>query len=248
MRIVFDRGDLRLNASTEDDLLHPEALETWCEARALCESCIDVLPPDEAEATCQRLAETATHGLTAGRDNRVIVDFREVKRKMRDADETLRGKIVGQAIAISLICLAIGFAVGIVWILAEPYRPWSLLPPGLDLWANYALLVLGWAGFTLVGFSIGWLFLVNAVVRNQDQAGVVKQAISLRQRNANVAYNSLLCLIIVIAMFFFGGFEKINEGLSEQLISAPWAILLGLVVSVAESVLFDRIRGFFSLS
>jgi hypothetical protein len=247
MRIVFDRGDLRLDVGA-GDALHPEALETWCEARALSETCIDALPPDEADATCQRLADTATHALTAGRDDRVIADFRKVKRRMRDVDETLRRKIVGQALAIALICLAIGFAAGIVWILVEPYSPWSLLPYGLDLAANYVLLVLGWAGFTLVGFSIGWLFLVTAVVRNQDQAGVVKQAVSLRQRNAYVAYNGLLCLIIVIAMFFFGGFEKINKELSEQLISAPWAILLGLVASVAESVLFDRIRGFFTLS
>lgn len=89
---------------------------------------------------------------------------------------------------------------------------------------------------------------MTAVVRIQDRAGVVKQATSLRQRKAHVVYNTLVCLIIVIAMFFFGGFEQINEELSQQLISAPWAILLGIVVGVAEPALFERVRDFFKLS
>ncbi|ASP54331.1 hypothetical protein [Sinorhizobium meliloti] len=247
MRIVFDRGSLRLHVET-GDTLHSESLEIWREACALGETCINALPSDEADTTCRLLAETATHALTAGRDDRVIADFRNIETRIRAADDALRTKIADQAVATFLVCLAIGFAAGIVWILVEPYAPWSLLPHGLDLAANYILLVLGWAGFTLVGFSIGWLFSMTAVVRIQDRAAVVKQATSLRQRKAHVVYNTLVCLIIVIAMFFFGGFEQINEELSQQLISAPWAILLGIVVGVAEPALFERVRDFFKLS
>ena len=247
MRIVFDRGDLRLDVTT-GDVLHADALEVWSEARTLSATCLDVLPEEAVGDTCELLAKTATYALAAGRDNKVMADFWLVKRRIRDADQDLRRKIVDRGFVISLICAAVGLLAGIVWITLEPYRPWNLLPTGHQLWVNYTLLVLGWSGFTLVGFSIGWLFLITAVVRNQDPAGVIKQDISLRQRKAHVFYNALLCLLIVIAMFFFGGFEKINKILSEQLISAPWAILLGLVASVAETVLFERIRGFFVLS
>jgi hypothetical protein len=94
----------------------------------------------------------------------------------------------------------------------------------------------------------GWIFLVTAVVRIHDRMDIVKQAVSLRQRMAHIVYNATLCLIIVIVMFFFGGFDQINEALSQQLTSAPWAILLGLVAGVAEPALFERIRGFLKLS
>ncbi|HEY6633156.1 MAG TPA: hypothetical protein VIZ90_17035 [Rhizobiaceae bacterium] len=247
MRIVFDRSDLRLDVVLGGPL-HPEALETWREACELSKTCINVLSPADANTTCEALAGTATHALTAGRDDRVIADFRKVRRSLQDADETLRRDTVRQAMAISLICLTIGLAAGGLWIWMAPHAPWSNLPDGLDLAANYVLLVLGWAGFTLVGFSIGWLFQVAAVVRHQDQAQTIKKAISLRQRNAYILYNSLLCTIIVITMFFFNGFEKINAILSQQLTSAPWAILLGLVAGVIDSALFDRIREFFKLS
>lgn len=248
MRIAFDRGDLRLHTEP-GDLLHADALETWREACELSKTCIDVLPSDQADATCETLAGTATRALTAGRDDRVIADFRKVRQSLRDADETLRKESVDHAFAISTICLTVGLVAGVFWILLEPLAPWGVLPEGLDLAFNYVLLVLGWAGFTLVGFSIGWLFSVAAVVRKQDRAGTVKQAVSLRQRKAYIVYNSLLCTIIVIAMFFFGGFEKISDGLSQQLISAPWAILLGLIAGIAPTeALFERIRDFIKLS
>ena len=230
-------------------LCTPEALEIWREACELSKTCIDVLPSNEVDATCDTLAGTATHALTAGRDDRVIADFRKVERRLRDADESLRKNTVNQALVISLICMAVGLAAGGFWISVAPHAPWSVLPDGLDLALNYVLLVLGWAGFTLVGFSIGWLFSVAAIVRTTNRAGTVKQAISLRQRKAYVVYNSMLCMIIVIAMFFFGGFEKISEGLSQQLISAPWAILFGLIAGIAElAALFERIRDFLKLS
>lgn len=248
MRIVFDRDDLRLDV-VPGDPLHPDALETWREACELSKTCIDVLPSDEADATCNKLAEIATRALTTGRDAQVIADFRKAKRKILDADEALRKKSVNLAFKTSLINLAVGFAAGIVWLLVEPYAPWGWLPRGMDLAANYVLLVLGWAGFTLVGFSIGWLFQTAAVVRIQSREDTVKLATALRQRRAHVVYSSVLCVIIVIAMFFFDGFAKINEELSIQLTSAPWAILLGLIAGIAESAaLFERIRDFFKLS
>lgn len=247
MRILFERGGLRLHVDA-GDALHAEALETWREACALAKTSIDVLPPDRADAACQLLAETATHALAVGRDERVIAAFQKVERQTRYAENTLRAKIIDDGLAIFAVCLLAGTGAGLVWIFVEPYAPWNALPNGLNLVTNYILLVLGWAGFTLIGFSIGWLFSMTAVVRIQDRMGVLKQAVSLRQRKAHIVFNALFCLVIVIVMFFFGGFDQINKALSEQLTSAPWAILLGLVAGVAEPGLSERIRSFLRLS
>lgn len=247
MQILFDHGGLCLHVD-DGGPLHAEALETWQEACALAKTSIDALPPSDAEDACRQLAETATHALTAGRDNRVIADFRRVERRIRDADETLRAAILKHAFEIFTYCLVAGFAAGIIWMWVEPFAPWNHLPRGLDLAANYLLLVLGWTGFTLVGFSLGWLFRICAAVRIQGRMDVVKQAVSLRQRNAHVAYNALVCLIIIIVMFFFGGFAQIDEALSAQMTSAPWAILLGLIAGVVESEVSERIRAFLKFS
>lgn len=247
MRIVFDHGDLRLHVDAGDPL-HSKSLETWREASELSKTCIDVLPSIEIEPAGQLLAATATHALTAGRDSSVIANFKEVERRIREADETVRGIVIDRVVAIFLTCLALGFAVGIIWILVEPFAPWNALPKGLDLAANYLLLVLGWTGFTLIGFSIGWFFLTTGTLRNQDRAAVAKQSSSVRQRKVHVAYNASVCLIIVILMFFFGGFELISKELSQQLTSAPWAILLGLVGGVAEPMVSEWIRSIFKLS
>ncbi|WP_026987056.1 hypothetical protein [Fodinicurvata fenggangensis] len=247
MRIVYDRNELRLQVDAGDPL-HPEALDTWREASALNQTCIDALPTDEAEAMCLLLAETATHALIAGRDDQVLADFRKVERRIRDADENLRSRIINDVLAIFLICLACGSVAGITWELVKPYYPWNLLPSGLNLAANDILFVLGWTGFTLVGFSIGWLFLMAGMVRFQDRVDVLKRASSLRQRTAHVTFNASVCLIIVIILVFFDGFDLIGEKWSILLESAPWAILLGLAAGVAEPALFERLRGFLKLS
>ncbi|WP_299870546.1 hypothetical protein [uncultured Hoeflea sp.] len=247
MRIVFDQGSLRLRVD-DGAPLHADALETWRDADNLANICIDTLPPEEANAKCQELAEAATRALTLGRDDTVRSSFQGVKLAVRHADENLRMAILKDAIAIFGSSFAVGFAAGAIWMLVEPHAPWNSLPEGLDLAANYLLLVLGWAGFTLVGFSVGWLFLATAMVRIQDREGVVKQALTLRQRKAQFTYHALICCIIVIVMFFFDGFDKINETLAVQLTSAPWSVLLGLVAGVAEPALFERLRGFLKLS
>lgn len=247
MKIVFDRGTLRLHVD-EGDPLHEEALETWHEACAKCEMCIEALSASDIEQTCKKLAETATRALTAGRDNDVIKTFREIDQKLRNADAALRNKVVLRAFTISLMCVVFGFVIGAVWMLINPRKPWLYLPDGLNLAANYIILILGWSAFTLVGFAIGWLFMLNGAVRIQDRAGVLKQAVSLQSRTAHVIYNFLLSVIIVILMFFFNGFENIDKELSTQLISAPWAVLLGLFAGIAEPVVFERVRGIFKFS
>jgi hypothetical protein len=113
MQIVLDRARLRLHVDAQDTL-HEEALETWREADALVKTCIDALPPYEADKSCLLLAETTTHALTAGRDDRVITDFNKVERQIRDADETLRATILNDGLAIFTICIVIGCVAGLV--------------------------------------------------------------------------------------------------------------------------------------
>lgn len=247
MRIIFDRGTLTLQVDASD-ALHAQSLATWHEACAKCETCIETLPSDEIDPACQKLAEAATRALTLGRDNDVIRLLREVDRKIRDADAHLRNTVVFRGLSISAVSVAIGCVLGGAWMLIEPRRPWLLLPHGLDLSANYIALILGWSGFTLVGFAIGWLFMLSGAVRSEGRDGVLKHAISLQSRAGQVAYNILFSVIVVILMFFFGGFEKIEQELSTQLISAPWAVLLGLFAGIAEPVLFERVRGIFKVS
>ncbi|MDF1607386.1 hypothetical protein PZ897_04285 [Hoeflea sp. YIM 152468] len=247
MRIVFDRGCLRLQVDPGDGL-HSEALDTWREASDLSRTCLDVLPANQADDCCRQLAETATHALSAGRDDAVIASFRKVETGLRAADEAIRSAIINDIVAIFLICFGSGFTAGILWIWMEPYRLWNFLPNELTNAVNYILLFIGWTGFTLIGFSIGWYFLKTGMIRVLDREAAVKQAISLRQRMAHVGYNASLCLVVVIVMFFFGGFENVDEALSRQLTSAPSAVLLGLVIGVAEPAVFERIRGFLKLS
>jgi hypothetical protein len=246
MHVVFDRGALRLNAQP-GDALHPGAFDVFREAGGVCENCLRMLEPEEAQNVCAQVASTATYGLTYGRDGRVQKDFLDVERRLRSATEAMRVSLFNNVLFVFTISFLIGVVLGGIWLVTDGIALWKKLPEGLDLFVNYFFLIGGWTGFTLIGFSVGWLFLKSAIVRGLERDAAAKEAASLRQRRAHVIYNVLLCLILNIALFFFGGFERIDTALANLLQAAPWAMLLGLVVGVAEPALSERVRGFFRL-
>ncbi len=247
MRIVFERGTLQLRVDPGEPL-HAEAFEVLSEADASAQRCLRLLEPRAGTTACDRLALSATHALTHGRDERVVDDFREIERELHRATEGMRVKLFDNVLYICVISFLLGGILALLWIIVEPRAPWNKLPEGLDLAVNYVFLISGWTGFTLVGFSVGWLFLKSATIRNLDREVAALEATSLRQRKANIFYHVLLCLILNIALFFLGGFEKIDDWLENILVTAPWAILLGMVLGVAEPTLAKRVQGFFSLS
>lgn len=240
MRVIVDRGRLRVQ-SEPGDRLHEEAFPTWREADVLFGRVRNESPSNIDELGAQ-LADTSTHALAAGRDNSVIDSFLEVERKLRSSGELLRNSILEKVFRISAVVFLIGLALGVLWIWAKANTWWSAFPRGFDLAANWIFVIIGWSGFTMVGFAFGWLFFQTATLRVAAPPELQRLSNLLSHTRAQVIYIGTLCVILNFFLFFFDGFEKINDSLSAQLNSAPWAILLGLAAGILEPTLFTRMR------
>lgn len=244
MHIEFERSALRLNVHANDPL-HEDALDVLRQADDLCAKCMQVLDYDAATAACQTVASAATHALTHGRDDRVQKDLADVERQLHFAVDAIQVSLFDNALNIALRTFSIGVVLAAIWMVVKQFEPWNSLGEGLDLFFNYVFLIGGWTGFTLVGYSVGWLFLKSATVRRLQIDVAMQEAAALRLGKAHVVYSVLLCLILIMALFFFRGFDRLDPAVADLLRSAPWSILLGLLLGVAEPTLSKRVRGFF---
>ncbi|AKO97003.1 hypothetical protein MALG_01831 [Marinovum algicola DG 898] len=241
MQVLFEREKLRLH-TTQGDPLHEEAFEIWQEAGDLAARALAEMPRDDAEDLCHLLAATATRALTAGRDPGVITNVNGAVRTLHKAVEQRRAQAVGHALRIASIVFLLGLALGAVWIWIKPLAPWNALPRGFDLAANSVLLTIGWSGFTMAGFAFGWLFFRVAVLRVSEGQDLTRQARILDHVRAQILYIAMLSILLNFFLMYFEGFQRINQTLSVQLTSAPWALLLGVVAGLVEPTLFDRLR------
>jgi hypothetical protein len=168
-------------------------------------------------------------------------------RKLLDSGAIeMRNRILNEVLRLSVWYFLAGCAIAVLWELITPTHFWLSAPGWAKMPLNVATYCLGWLGYLLIGFSVGWLFNVASALRTPTPEKLAEHHAAVENfLFAFIGHALLLSLIIVAIVFLEGQFEAVEKFALDD---PPSGFFLGILTGFAEkrvrdfaSSMFDRL-------